>query len=116
MGQNIWVDCLVSFIDDMLIGCAEVAMESVKKKFTKTVDCDDIGEMKEYIGTKINIDQHNKTVQIKQPVLVQSLNDKFNIAEPNSKCEMPATASTCLMNSGPKLFVTVQTRILKWHG
>ena len=31
-------------------------MESIKKKFTETVNFDDIGEMKEYIGTKINTD------------------------------------------------------------
>ena len=51
-GLIVWL----SFIDDMLIVCAEDAMESVKKKFTNAVDCNDIGEMKEYIGTKINID------------------------------------------------------------
>ena len=52
LGLIVWL----SFIDDMLIVCTDYAMESVKKKFTKTADCDDIGEMKEYIGTSINID------------------------------------------------------------
>ena len=41
-----------SFIDDMLMICAEDVMENVNKKFMKTVDCDDIGAIKEYIGTK----------------------------------------------------------------
>ena len=45
-----------------------------------------------------------------QSVLVQSLNDEFNFAEPNSKPEMPATARTHLMNSGPKLCAMVQMR------
>ena len=80
-GLSVWL----SFIDDMLIVCAGDGMESIKKKFTETVDCNDIGEMKEYIGNKNNIDQHNKTLKITQPVLVQSLNDEFNFAEPNSK-------------------------------
>ena len=71
----------------MLIVCLEDAMESIKKKFTVIVDCDDIGEMKEYIGTKVSIDQHNNTLKITQPDLVQSLNDEFNFAEPNSKHE-----------------------------
>ena len=51
-GLIVWL----SFIDDMLIVCAENTMDSVKKKFIKTVDGDDIGEMNEYIGTKFNID------------------------------------------------------------
>ena len=42
--------------------------------------------------------------------MAQSLNDKFNFAGPNSKPEMPATASTHLMNSGPELCHIVQMR------
>ena len=40
---------LFSFIDDMLIICKEEGMDMVKKQFTETVDCEDIGLMKEYI-------------------------------------------------------------------
>ena len=105
-GLIVWL----SLIDDMLIVCAEDTMECVKKKFTETVDCNYIGEMKEYIGTKINIDQHNKTLKIAQPVLVQSVNDEFILAEPNSKPETPATAGTHLMISGPKFCATAQPR------
>ena len=50
--------------------------------------------MQEYIGTKISINQHNKTLKITQPVLVQSLNDEFSFSELNVKPEMPATART----------------------
>ena len=72
--------------------------------------------MKESIGTKTNIDQHNKTLQITQPVLVQSLNHEFKFAEPNSKPETPATAGTYLMNSGPKLSGAVQMRYCSGMG
>ena len=51
-GLIVWL----SFIDDMLIVCAQDTMDRIKKKFTETVDCNDIGEMNEYIGTKIHID------------------------------------------------------------
>ena len=94
----------------MLIVCSEDAMESIKKRFMEIVNCDDIGEMKEYIGTKVSIDQHNNTLRIMHPVLVQSLNDEFNFAKPNSKPEMLATAGAHLMNSGPKLCEAAQTR------
>ena len=85
-------------------------MECIKKKFRETVDCDDIGEMQEYIVTKISINQHKKISKITQPVLVQSLNDESNFLEPNVKPEMPATAGKHLMNSGPKLCAAAQTR------
>ena len=60
-GLIVWL----SFIDYMLIVCMEDAMESIKKKFTETVEFDDIGKMQEYIGTptKLSIDQHNKTFE-----------------------------------------------------
>ena len=83
-GLIVWL----SFIDDMLIVRKEDAMECIKKMFTETVDCNDIGEMQEYISTKISINQRNKTLKITQPVLVQSLNDEFNFSEPNAKPEM----------------------------
>ena len=47
---------------------------------------------------------------------MQSLNDEFNFAEPNSKSEMPATAGIHIMNSGPKLCSTVQTRYCSGMG
>ena len=59
-GLIVWL----SFIDVMLIVCAEDAMESIKKKFMKTVDCNYIGEMNEYIlaqkSTLISTTKHYK--------------------------------------------------------
>ena len=65
------------FIDDMLIVCCEPAMQNIKKHFTDMVDCDDIGEMKEYIGARIDIDLNNKSLEITQPVLVKILMDEL---------------------------------------
>ena len=50
-GLIVWL----SFIHDMLIACCEPAMSNIKKQFTDTVHCDDIDEMREYIGMKIDI-------------------------------------------------------------
>ena len=50
MGLIMWI----SFIDDMLVVCNKKYMADVKQKFTNTVDCDDMGAMVEYIGTKID--------------------------------------------------------------
>ena len=70
MGLIMWI----SFIDDMLVLCNEKYMDDIKQKFTNTVDCDDMGAMVEYIGTKIDIDKTKHELKITQPVL-QSLRD-----------------------------------------
>ena len=59
--------------------------------------------MKEYIGTKIDVDTEHKSLKITQPVLVQSLKDEFNFKEVTAKPEVPAVASTHLLPNGPKL-------------
>ena len=68
---TIWLIVLLSFIDDMLIICKDEGMNMVKKQFTETVDCDGIGPMKEYIGTKIDVDHATKSLKITQPILVR---------------------------------------------
>ena len=99
MGLIMWI----SFIDDMLVVCNEKYMDDVKQKFTNTVDCDDMGAMVEYIGTKIDIDKGKRELKITQPVLVQSLWDEFEFENPNNCPETPAPASTHLMTSGKSL-------------
>ena len=50
----------------------------------KLFDCNDSREVKEYIGTKVDVDKDNKTIRLMQPVLIQSFVDKFGVSE-NSK-------------------------------
>ena len=69
MGLIIWI----SFIDGMLVVCDKKYMAKIRQEFTGTVDCNDMGTMVEYIGTKIDIDNKRQKSKITQPVLVQSL-------------------------------------------
>ena len=89
MGLIMWV----SFIDDMLVVCNKKYMDDVKQNFTNTVDCDNMGAMVEYIGTKIDIDKTKRELKITQPVLVQSLRDEFEFENPNNCPETPAPAT-----------------------
>ena len=100
----------LSFINNMLIVCDKVGMTQTNQNFTKVVDCNDIGPMQEYIGTKIDVDEKNKSLKITQPVLVQSLKDKFTFSELNVKPEVPAIAGTHLLLNGPKLCGEDQTK------
>ena len=68
-------------------------MADDKQKFTSTVDCNDMGAMMEYIGTKLDTDSKKHELKITQPVLVQSLRDEFDFENPNICPETPAPAS-----------------------
>ena len=106
MGLIMWI----SFIDDMLVVCDKKYMANIKQKFTSTVDCDDMGAMVEYIGTKVDIDSKKCELKITQPVLVQSLQDEFDFENPNNCPETPAPAGTHLMVSGQPLSPEKQTK------
>ena len=54
--------CL-SFIINIHIVCKEEGMSMVKEQFTVTVDCDDIGPMKEYIGMKIDVNHATRSLK-----------------------------------------------------
>ena len=96
MGLIIWI----SFIDDMLVVCDEKYMAKIKQEFTSNVDCNDMGAMVEYIGTKKDTDYKKCKLKITQPVLVQSLRDEFDFKNPNYCPETPAPADMHLMVSG----------------
>ena len=106
MGLIMWI----SFIDNMLVVCNKKYMADVKQKFTSTMDCDDMGAMVEYIGTKIDIDSKKHELKITQPVLVQSLQDEFDFENPNNCPETPAPAGTHLMSIGQSLSPEKQTK------
>ena len=85
-------------------------MAKIKQEFTGTVDCDDMGAMVEYIGTKIDIDSKKCKLKITQPVLVQSLWEEFDFANPNNCPETPAPAGIHLMASRQPLSPEQQTK------
>jgi hypothetical protein len=68
-GLNIWI----SWVDNLLnVGEAKVN-EKEKEEFKKKFDCDDVGELIEFVGVKIVIDRVNQTAKLVQPVLLQAL-------------------------------------------
>ena len=42
-------------------------------------DCDDLGELQEYVGCKIDYNKDEGWIKLTQPVLIQSLADEFDI-------------------------------------
>jgi Reverse transcriptase (RNA-dependent DNA polymerase) len=67
---------MMSFIDDMCIaGTPRVGVELVKAELFTYFDCNNTGEMKEYVGNKVGC--KNGAIKLTQPVLLQSLVDEF---------------------------------------
>ena len=94
-----WIDglglCLwLSWIDDCLNLGKEQAVNESKNEMMKRFDCEDIGELKEYVGCKIDIDRTDRSLKITQPVLLQSYEDEFDL--PEAKFHTPAEAGQVL--------------------
>ena len=70
-----------------------------KKKMMARFDCEDIGPLKDYIGSKIDIFRAEGYMHITQLVLLQILNDEFEL--PGGKTPVtPATLGSLEVKEG----------------
>jgi hypothetical protein len=53
------------------------AVEAAKEPMKSRFECDDLGELNEYVGCKI--DRNEDSVKFTQPVLIQSYEDEFDL-------------------------------------
>jgi hypothetical protein len=73
----------------------EVPAES--QEFNKRFECDDVGEVDEYVGCKITRNMKDNSFKFTQPVLLQSFEDEYELSDRNPKT--PAEASTVLVHA-----------------
>lgn len=85
---------LISFIDDLQTLGNKHVVESAKNEMMNQIDCEDVGELQEHIGCKIEINKEKKTARLTQPGLLQRLRNEFVL--PNGTVDIPATAGTTL--------------------
>ena len=99
VGLIIWL----SWIDDCMMWGNEPELLEEKKDFMSRFDCDDVGELKEYVGCKI--ERNEDSIRFTQPVLIQSFTDEFEVS---GKEQMtPAEAGQVLVrNTDPKNVVS----------
>ncbi len=71
----------------MIIGPKKAA-EKIKKDLIERFDCKDCGDIKEYVGCKI--ERTKNSLKFTQPVLMQSYNDKFELSKKSYKTPAPA--------------------------
>ena len=69
-----------SWVDDCFITGPMEELMMLKKNMMDALDCDDNGEIKEYVGCKIDYDRQKRSIRFTQPVLLQSFQDEFSIA------------------------------------
>ena len=90
---------MVSWVDDIIaVGCPE-DVDQMNLDLKDAFNCKSKGGLKEYMGSKIDITRNNDglgTVKVTQPVLVQKLEDEFDL--PSGKApRTPASAGQVLV-------------------
>jgi len=88
---------ILSWIDDNLIIGSESAVPKVKKDLMSRFECDDCGEMREYVGCKI--ERTGRKLKFTQPVLLQSFVDEFEL--PTRTYGSPAIGGSVLVPGTP---------------
>ncbi len=74
-GLVIWM----SWVDDYFVcGNKKLVLEE-KEKFKKQFECDEVGELKEYVGCKIDYKPGEGMLKLTQPVLLQNFTDEFKL-------------------------------------
>ena len=61
-----------------MVGTKEGVAEA-KKQMLEKFDCDEVGNMDEYVGCKIDRDWDEGSLRFTQPVMIQSFHDEFNL-------------------------------------
>ena len=67
------------WVDDCLISGDKEKVQLYKEEMKEMFDCEDVGELKEYVGCKIDRNWERKEIKITQPVLLQSYKDEFKL-------------------------------------
>ena len=99
---------IISWIDDNLIVGSTAAVLEAKAAMMERFECDDCGEVQEYVGCKVVRD--GRVLKFTQPVLLQSYSDEFDL--PSREYLTPAAAGSVLtvVEAGKELSGTMQTK------
>jgi hypothetical protein len=91
---------IVSWVDDLLVAGHKDAVMNVKKQILAHFECDDVGELTEYVGCLVERDKD--CIRMTQPVMLQSFRDEFELPEGNDNPITPAVAGEVLQPCDPE--------------
>jgi hypothetical protein len=86
----------LAWIDDKLCIANAKHVEHKKELLKRHFKCDDVGKVKDYDGCKLVISSDGRSLRMTQPVLVQSLTDKFEDIAQGRAVLVPATPGNIL--------------------
>jgi hypothetical protein len=105
--------CPMDIVGRRLVVGNKKAVDEAKQQRQERFDCNDVGELKEYVGCKVDVDRNERSVMLTQPVLLQSYVDEFNLSE-GVFLRTPAIAGDVLMRGEVKDQVSAQEQ-KKYH-
>jgi hypothetical protein len=119
-GPILWI----SWVDDCLCCGNKNAVMAAKREMLKRFDCDEVGELKEYIGCKIEHNKEKRFMKLTQPVLLQSFEDEFNLPDgrtPNTPAEPGSVLKSgkeedCISSREQKIYRTGVGKLLYLAG
>lgn len=92
-GLIIWL----SWVDDCMVWGPKEVVPKENEEFMSRFDCDDVGEVREYVRCKIEKNEKERSFKFTQPVLLQSFKDEFDTT--NKSPTTPAEAGSILIQS-----------------
>ena len=98
----------LSWVDNCAVGGHGQDPHNEKEKMKKLFNCNSSGEVTEYIGTKVDVDNNKKTIRQTQPVVIQSFEDKFDMVK-DGKVTTPAAPGKVLHKCAPKNKLTTSS-------
>ena len=90
----------ITWIDDCVVIGMPEAISKAKSSMKESFECDDVGELKDHVGVKLDIDRKNCTMKMTQPVLIRSFQDEFDL--PGEQPPNPAKAGEMLEKGNPE--------------
>ena len=85
-----------------------------KQMMSEFFETDECGELKEYVGVKIDIDTENRSLKMTQPVMIQSFQDEFDL--PGEKHPNPAKEGELLQKGKEGQFISKANQKLYRRG
>eukprot|EP00957_Ditylum_brightwellii_P078625 5977616-Ditylum_brightwellii.AAC.1 len=95
-----WIDGFlvvwITWVDDYLNAGPPMLVEKSKTPMKSVFDCDELGEMEEYVGCKVDYNKDLGKMKLTQPVLLQSYEDESNLDKNGRVPRTPAKAGSVL--------------------
>ena len=100
----------ISWFDDCMSVVKKELVLDTKKGMMDQFDCDEVGELTEFVGCKLERDTNK--LKFTQPVLMQSFVDEFNLLEGLT----PAEPGMVLMKAKEDEAIDAATQSMYWSG